>query len=52
MSWSYPDAQEWARDQSLANVPRLARLESFAFQRHPDMLGSTGRCNTGLLKRA
>lgn len=42
MGWTYPDAQEWARQESLANAPRLARLESFAFQAHPEVVATLG----------
>ncbi|MCT9818880.1 hypothetical protein N3K63_01125 [Microbacterium sp. W1N] len=42
MSLPYPDARTWARDQSLANAPRLGRLESVAFQAHPDIVASFG----------
>ncbi|MBS1698798.1 MAG: hypothetical protein JST25_10405 [Actinobacteria bacterium] len=41
-SLPYTDARAWAEDQSLANVPRLARLESVAFQRHPDVVAGFG----------
>lgn len=42
MSLPYPDARSWARDQSLAAVPRLGRLESVAFQAHPGIVASFG----------
>lgn len=42
MSTTYPDARTWAQEHSLANVPRLARLEGFAFQRHPEIVASFG----------
>ncbi|SEB94613.1 hypothetical protein SAMN04489806_2197 [Paramicrobacterium humi] len=42
MDSPYPDARSWARDHSLANVPRLARLEGFAFQQHPEIVATLG----------
>lgn len=51
MAAAYPDAQEWARQHSLANVPRLARLEGFAFQRHPEVVASFGADGEALAQR-
>lgn len=42
MSTPYPDARSWAQDHSLANVPRLARLEGVAFQAHPEIVAGFG----------
>jgi len=42
MSDAYPDARTWAQEHSLANVPRLARLEGFAFHAHPEIVASFG----------
>lgn len=42
MTSPYPDARAWAQDQSLANTPRLARLEGVAFQAHPDIVATFG----------
>ena len=42
MSSPYPNARSWAEDHSLANVPRLARLEGFAFQHHPEIVAAFG----------
>jgi len=51
MSLPYADAQEWARDQSLANVPLLARLEAFAFQHHRDVVATFGAHGADLAAR-
>ncbi|UOE44257.1 hypothetical protein [Agromyces larvae] len=54
MSAAYPDARAWAQDQSLANVPTLARLEAFAFQAHPEIVesfGAEGRSLAPFLRR-
>src|SRR5262245_53726953 len=42
MNALYPDARTWAEQHSLANVPRLARLEGFAFQAHPEIVEAFG----------
>lgn len=50
-SLPYVDARAWAEDQSLANVPRLARLESVAFQRHPGIVAGFGADGASLAGR-
>lgn len=52
MSSLYQNAQEWAQDHSLANVPRLARLEGFAFQGHPEIVASFGADGAAMVERA
>lgn len=37
MTFPHASAQEWAEDHSLAADVRFGRLESIAFQRHPDI---------------
>lgn len=52
MPLKYPDAATWAREHSLADTPLLARLESYAFQRHPEIValfGMDGHNLAGLL---
>ena len=51
MTSPYADAREWARDQSLANTPRLARLEAFAFQQHPEIVAGFGPDGASLAAR-
>lgn len=53
MSTPYPDARSWAQDHSLANVPRLARLEGIAFQSHPEVVetfGADGQSLAGVVR--
>jgi hypothetical protein len=52
MSNPYPDARSWARDHSLANVPRLARLEGFAFQAHPEIVATFGADGAAMVRFA
>lgn len=52
MSSLYGDAQEWARDQSLASVPRLAQLEAVAFRESPEIVATLGADGAAIARRA
>lgn len=52
MTFTYPDARTWAQEHSLANVPRLARLEGFAFQRFPEVVAAFGSDGAAMAERA